>query len=77
MCANCIVSNRLQKKTSRQFLWTKYLLVLANQKYLSVGAIKVLHDVRLLSCLLLRAELITSSKFITYSVSGSVDRNMA
>ena len=73
MCANCFVSSRLQKKTSQQFLWTKSLLVLAGQKSRH-GSYKGT-DARLLSCLLLREKLIVL--FITYSVSGSVDRNMA
>ena len=56
MCANCIVSSRLQKKTSRQFLWAKSLLVLAGQKSRH-GSYKGT-DARLLSCLLLREKLI-------------------
>ena len=73
MWANSFVSSRFQKKTSQQFLWTKSLLVLAGQKSRH-GSYKGT-DARLLSCLLLRAKLIVL--FITYSVSGSVDRNMA
>ena len=73
MCANCIAANRLQRKTSRQFFVNKGI-ARSRQSEVSHGRYKGT-DVRLFLCLLLRAKLIVL--FITYSVSGSVDRNMA
>ena len=60
-CANCIATNRLQRKTR------------SHRSEVSHGNYK--GNVLLPSCLLLRAKLIVL--FITYSVSDSVDRNMA
>ena len=59
-CANCIAANRLPRK------------IRSHRSEVSHGSYK--DDVLLPSCLLLRARLIVL--IITYSVSGSVDRNM-
>ena len=73
MCANCITANCLQRKTSRQFFVNK-VIARSCQSEVSRGRYKGT-DVRLFLCLLLRAKLIVL--FITYSVTGSVDQNMA
>ena len=73
MCANCIAANRLQRKTSRHFFVNK-VVACSRQSEVSHGRCKGT-DVRLFSCLLLQAKLIVL--FMTYSVSGSVDQNMA
>ena len=69
MCANCIAANCLQRKTSRQFFVNK-VIARSHRSEVSHGRYKDT-DIRLFSCLLLRAKLIVL--FITYSVSGSVD----
>ena len=73
MCANCIAANCLQRKTSGQFFVNK-VIARSCQSEVSRGRYKGT-DVRLFLCLLLRAKLIVL--FITYSVTGSVDQNMA
>ena len=73
MCAICTAANRLQRKTSRQFFVNK-VIARSCQSEVSRGRYKGT-DVRLFLCLLLRAKLIVL--FITYSVTGSVDQNMA
>ena len=73
MCANCIAANCRQRKTSRQFFVNK-VIARSCQSEVSRGRYKGT-DVRLFLCLLLRAKLIVLC--ITYSVTGSVDQNMA
>ena len=59
-CSNCIAANRRQRKTR------------SHRSEVSHGSYK--GDLLLPSCLLLGTKLIVL--FITYSFSGSVDRNM-
>ena len=73
MCAICTAANRLQRKTSRQFFVNK-VIARSCQSEVSRGRYKGT-DVHLFLCLLLRAKLIVLC--ITYSVTGSVDQNMA
>ena len=73
MCANCIAANRLHRKTCRQFFVNK-VIARSFRSEVSHGRYKGT-NVHLFSCQPLQAKLIVL--FITYSVSGSVDRNMA
>ena len=73
MCAICTAANCLQRKTSRQFFVNK-VIARSRRSEVPNGRYKGT-DVHLFWCLLQQAKLIVL--FVRYSVSGSVDQNMA